>query len=92
MNIVEHVSLLYVGASFGHMPKRGIAGSSGCSTSNFLMNLQTDFQNGCTTDWNFKKNVSTLLYMCESFACMCISAKVHVVSMEPGIDFSEFIR
>jgi hypothetical protein len=29
MNIVEHVSLLYVGASFGNMPRSGIAGSSG---------------------------------------------------------------
>ena len=27
-NIVEHVSLLYVGASFGCMPSSGIAGSS----------------------------------------------------------------
>jgi len=31
------------------MPKRGIAGSSGSSMSNFLRNLQTDFQNGCTS-------------------------------------------
>jgi hypothetical protein len=29
MNIVEHVSLLYVGASFGYMPRSGKAGSSG---------------------------------------------------------------
>jgi len=39
MNIVEHVSLLHVGVSFGYMPKRGIAGSSGSSMSNFLRNL-----------------------------------------------------
>ena len=49
MNIVEHVSFLYVGPSCGYMPKRGIAGSSGSSMSNFLRNLQTDFQNGCTS-------------------------------------------
>jgi len=49
MNIVEHVSLLYVGASFGYMPKSGIAGSSDSAMSNFLRNLQTDFQNGCTS-------------------------------------------
>jgi len=48
MNIVEHVSLLYVGASFGYMPKSGIAGSSGSAMSNFLRHLQTDFQSGCT--------------------------------------------
>jgi hypothetical protein len=33
MNIVEHVSLLHVGASYGYMPRSGIAGSSG-STKN----------------------------------------------------------
>jgi len=49
MNMVEHEFLLYVGASFGYMPKRGIAGSSGSYMSNFLRNLQTDFQNGCTS-------------------------------------------
>jgi len=49
INIVEHVSLLYVGASFGYMPRRGIAGSSGNTMSNFLRNLQTYFQSGCTS-------------------------------------------
>ena len=49
MNIVEHVSLLYVGASFGYMPRRGKAGSSGSAMSNFLRNLQTDFWSGCTS-------------------------------------------
>jgi len=39
MNIVEHVSLLYVGASFGYMPRSGIGGSSGSTMSNFLRNL-----------------------------------------------------
>jgi hypothetical protein len=46
MNIVEDVPLWYGGASFGYMPKSGIAGSSGKSTSNFLRNLQIDFQSG----------------------------------------------
>jgi hypothetical protein len=47
MNIVEHVPLWHGGASFGYFPKSGIAGSSGKSISNFLMNLKTDFQS-CT--------------------------------------------
>ena len=40
MNIVEHVSLLHVGASYEYMPRSGIAGSSGSSMSNFLRNCQ----------------------------------------------------
>jgi hypothetical protein len=47
LNIVEYVTLLYVGASFGYMPWSGIAGSSGNTMSNFLNNHQSHFQNGC---------------------------------------------
>jgi hypothetical protein len=36
MNIVDHVSLLQVGTSSGYMPRRGSAGSSGSTMSNFL--------------------------------------------------------
>jgi hypothetical protein len=49
MNIVEHVSLLQVGAFSGYMPRSGIAGSSGRTMSNFLRNCRTDFQSGCTS-------------------------------------------
>ena len=45
MNIVEHVSFLYVGACFGYMPSSDIAGFSGNTMSNFLRN----FQCGCTS-------------------------------------------
>ena len=38
MNIVEHVSLLYIGTYFGYMPRSGIAGSSDNTMSNFLRN------------------------------------------------------
>jgi hypothetical protein len=37
------VSFLPVGTSSGYMPRRGIAGSSGSTMSNFLRNRQTDF-------------------------------------------------
>jgi hypothetical protein len=47
INIVKYVSLLHVGASSGYIPRSGIAGSSGSTTSNFLRNRQTDFQCGC---------------------------------------------
>ena len=36
MNIVEQVSLLYVGASFGYICRSGIAVSSGSTISSFL--------------------------------------------------------
>ena len=36
INIVEHVPLWYDGASFGYIPRSGIAGSSCNTTSNFL--------------------------------------------------------
>jgi hypothetical protein len=49
VNIVEHVSLLYVGESFGYMPRSGIVGSSGYTMFNFLRNHQTDFQSDCTS-------------------------------------------
>ena len=49
MNIVEHVSFLPVGTSSRYMPRRGIAGSSGSTMSNFVRNRQTDFQSGCTS-------------------------------------------
>jgi hypothetical protein len=49
MNIVEHVSLLHVGASSGYIPRSGIAGSSSSTMFNFLRSHQTDFQSGCTS-------------------------------------------
>jgi hypothetical protein len=39
MNIVEHVSFLQVGKSSGYMPRRGIAGSSDSTMSNFFEEL-----------------------------------------------------
>jgi hypothetical protein len=43
------MTLLQAGTSSGYMPRSGIAGSSGSTVSNFLMNSQTDFQSGCTS-------------------------------------------
>jgi hypothetical protein len=49
VNIVEHVSLLPVGASSGYMPRSGIAGSSGSTMSSFLRNHQIDIQSDYTS-------------------------------------------
>ena len=49
MNIVEHMSFLYVGASFQYIPRNCLAGSSGNTVSNFLKNRQTDFQSDFTS-------------------------------------------
>jgi hypothetical protein len=46
VNLVEYVSLLYVGASLGYHPRSGVDGSSGSTMSNFLRNCQTNFQSG----------------------------------------------
>jgi hypothetical protein len=66
MNIVEHVSLLQVGTSSGHMPKRGIVGSSGSTMSSFLRNHQIDFQSGCT---NFQSYQQWRRVPLSSFPC-----------------------
>ena len=55
MIIVEHVSLLYVGASFGYMHRSGIAESSGSTIFSFLRNHQTDFQSGCTSMQSYQQ-------------------------------------
>jgi hypothetical protein len=39
MYIVDHLSLWYGGASFGYMPRGGIAGSSSRTISNFSEEL-----------------------------------------------------
>ena len=62
MNIVEHVSFLLVGTSSGYTPRRGIAGSSGSTMSNFLKNRQTDFQSGCTSLQSHQQWRSVSLY------------------------------
>jgi hypothetical protein len=49
IKIVKDVSFLLVGTSTGYLPRRGIAGSSDITMSNFLRNHQTDFQSGCTS-------------------------------------------
>jgi hypothetical protein len=49
MNIVDHVSSLYVGTSFGYMLRSDIARASGNTMSNFLRNSQPDFHSGCTS-------------------------------------------
>jgi hypothetical protein len=49
MNIAEHVSLLHVGRLSRYMPRSVISRSSGSTMSNFLRNLKTDFQSGCTS-------------------------------------------
>ena len=55
MNIVDHVSLLHIGASSRYMPRTGITGSSGSTMSNFLRNGQTDFQSGCTSVQSYQQ-------------------------------------
>jgi hypothetical protein len=55
MNIVEHVPIWHGGAFFGYIPKSGIAEFSGIFISNFLRNLQIDFQSGCTSFLSYQQ-------------------------------------
>ena len=71
MKIVEHVSLLYVGASFGYMPRSGITGSSSRTMYNFLRNRQNIFLNNVTCDIAFPKVTAVTSSLGDShiFAC-----------------------
>ena len=46
MNIVDHVSLLYIGLSFEYMPSSDRSGYSDTTISNCLRKHQIDFQCG----------------------------------------------
>jgi hypothetical protein len=63
MNIVEHVSLLQVGTSFGYIHRNFIAGSSSSTMSNFLRSLRTDFQSHCTSLQSHQQWRSIPLYI-----------------------------
>jgi hypothetical protein len=67
INILEHVYLIHVGASFEYIPRSGIGGSSGSIISNNLRNCLTDFQSGCTSLQSHKqwRNVSLSLHLCQ---------------------------
>jgi hypothetical protein len=66
MNIVEHVSLLCVGASFGYMPRSGIVGSSCSTMPNFLRKHQNDFQSGFISLQSHQQWKSVLFpYFCQ---------------------------
>ena len=83
MNIVEHVSLLQVGASSGYMPRSGIAGSSGRTISNYLRNCQTDFQSGCTSLQSHQKwrNVPLSPYPCQNL----LSSEFFILAIATGV-------
>jgi hypothetical protein len=66
---VEHVSFLPVGASSGYMPRRGIAGSSSSTMSNFLRNRQTDFQSSNPHSYPYLLSFSSLFCLPMSLIC-----------------------
>jgi hypothetical protein len=58
MNIVEYMSLLYIGTSLRYMLNSGIAESSGRTISNFLRNQQIVFQSDCTSHQQWRTDLS----------------------------------
>jgi hypothetical protein len=64
MNIMEHVFLLYVEESFGHMLSSGIVWSSGRMIPNFLRKCQKFglFSNVVLPVYNITSNVGMFLF------------------------------
>ena len=58
---MKQVPLWHTGTSFRYVLKSGIAVSSGKSISNFMRNLQIDFQSRCTTLQSYQQLRSVLL-------------------------------
>jgi hypothetical protein len=85
MNIVEHVSLLHVGASSGYMLRSGIAGSSGSTMSNFLSNQQTDFQSGCTSLQSHQQWRSVPFFSTSSPASVTQSPEFLILAILTGV-------
>jgi hypothetical protein len=83
MNIVKHVSLLYVGASFGYMPRSSIVGSLGSTMSSFLRNCQIYFQSGCTSLQSLQqwRNVSLSPHPCQNL----LSSEFLILTILTGV-------
>jgi len=80
MNVVEHVSLWYGGASFAYMLRNSIAESSGRTISNILRNRQVDFQIGSTSlqsQHHFLKVLSFFL----SVFCLLVFKDLFILCM-----------
>jgi hypothetical protein len=86
MNIVEHGSLLYVGASFVYMPRSGLAGFLGSTMSNFLRNRQTDFQSDYTSfrSYQQRRGVSLSLHPCQHL----LSPEVLILASLTGVKWN----
>jgi hypothetical protein len=89
INIVEHVSLLYVGACSGYMPTNGIAVYSISTMYNVLRNCQTDFQSGCTSlqyhqQW---RSVLPSLHPCEHL----LSPEVLILGTLTGVRWNLWV-
>jgi len=82
MSIVDHVSLQYVGESFGYMPRSSIARSLGRTISNILRNRQTDSHSSCTNLQSHQqwRSVSLSPHPC------------HLSEGRPNLDASDFLR
>jgi hypothetical protein len=83
MKTVKHMSLWHCQASFGHMPKSGIAESSGRSTFNFMMNFQIGFHSSCTNLQSHQqwRSVPLSLHPCQHV----LSPEVLILAILTGV-------
>jgi hypothetical protein len=69
MNIMENMSLLYVGTPFEYMPRSGRTGYLGRTISNFMKNHQADFQSRTRMQSTTNGGVSLFLHIFGSVCC-----------------------
>ena len=73
MNVVEHVSSLYIGTSFEYMPISCITGSLGITMSNLLSNHQTDIHSGCSVQQISPVRMCSRVFHTFSYICFSVS-------------------
>jgi hypothetical protein len=92
MNITEQVSLLSSGASTGLLPRNGIAGSLGRTTTSILGICLINFQSRCTTLNSYQQwrsvpllCILTRMFFFNIFICLFVGLFVFILVILKGV-------